>query len=207
MEQRSPEWFAERLGRVTSTSAAAILNPKARAASTTTLIGELVREIATADYKNIPDTFWMRHGRETEPAAVAAYELYTGRKVSPGGFLVSSHDDLLGASPDGIIGFREGSLEVKCLSPDNHGAVLVQQGPVDSGHLWQMAWHMMIGETRWCDYVCYCPDYPEHLRLFIKRYRLSDVIGEVEAVSSAWHRVWGFLSTYRGHLDRLNLSL
>ena len=70
MEQRSPEWFAERLGRLTSTTAKVIFN--GRAAGKQTLLGELVTEIATANYKDIPDTFWLRYGRETEPKAIAA---------------------------------------------------------------------------------------------------------------------------------------
>jgi len=228
MEQGSREWLAERIGRVTSTSAKVIINPRATPAGRLSLMGQLVREVATADYKDVPTTFWMRHGREMEPEAIAAYVLHTGRHVSAGGFSISSRSDLLGDSPDGIVGFYNGCIEAKCPDADNHGITLVKQAPYDDAYLWQMAWHVMVGEVDWCDYVSYNATYPEHLRLFIKRYTLADFFPEIvkkgrkyktkedepdtvittaEQVAAAWQRVFDFETTYQQHLSRLGLTL
>jgi len=227
MDQRSPEWFAERMGRITSTSAKVIINPSARPDSSATLMGELVREIATGDYKDVPDTFWMRHGREQEPKAIAAYEMYTGVKVQDGGFHISDRHNLMGDSPDGVVGLFEGVVEAKCPSPEEHGRVLVQSAPKPE-HRWQMAWHLMVSGALWCDYVSYCDEYPEHLKLFIKRYTLLDiwpdkiikgkiykskpdisdkVITSAEQIGEAWGKIGNFIDTYQGHLQRLGLTL
>ena len=223
MEQRSAEWFAARLGRITSTSAKAIINPSARSDSATTLMGELVREIATADYKDVPQTFWMRHGEETEPLALSAYELYTGVKLAAGGFTVSDRHHLLADSPDAVVGLFDGVVEAKCPSPDEHGRVLVARAAKPE-YLWQFAWHMMVSGAGWCDYVSYCPDYPEHLRLFIRRYTLLDIFPDTvkksrkkdesdqtiisaEHIGAAWGKIGNFLDTYQNHLTRLGLTL
>lgn len=225
--QQSKEWFADRIGRVTSTSAKIILSPKTQQGSKETLIGELVAELATADYKEVPQTFWMRWGQEQEPKALAAYELYTGRKVEPGTFQISGYSPFLGDSPDGIVGLYEGTVEAKCPSNEEHGRILVNNGPKPE-HVWQMGWHIMIGDTNWCDYASYNPNFPEHLRLFVRRYTLADVFPEViikgkkyktredipdrvittsERLKEAWANVESFLSEYRGHRERLGLTL
>jgi hypothetical protein len=213
MEQRDPEWYAARIGRATSTCAKVIINPRATKPGRDSLIGELVSEIATANYKDVPDSFWLRHGRELEPQALAWFEMWTGNTVIPGTFQVSKKHDLLGDSPDGVVGFHEGTLEIKCPSPENHGKVLVTQQPYDTSHKWQIAWHMMIGGYQWCDYVSYCPSFPEHLRIKVVRMTLADIFPKTsnatreDKLNEAWASVWEFIDNYTGHLKRLGLTL
>ena len=228
MEQRSPEWFAERIGRITSTSAKVIVNPRATAAGRDSLRGELVSEIATASFKHVPETFWMRHGTTYEPYAIAAYELEKGTHVAAGTFQVSDYNDLLGDSPDGVIGLGEGCLEAKCPNSENHGAVLATGEPYDSSYVWQMFWHLLVGGYEWCDFVSYHPDYPEHLRLFIRRYTMADIFPEKlikgkkfktkddtpdkiitteEQVNFAGLAIQTFIDDYQATLVRLGLTL
>lgn len=226
--QRSPHWYAERIGRITSTSAKVIVNPRATDSGRKTLKGELVAEMACADYKDVPDTFWMRHGREMEPYAISEYEFHTNLVVAPGTFQVSSVNDLMGDSPDGVVGFAEGCLEAKCPNRENHAYVLANNEPYDTAYKWQMLWHLLVGQYKWCDFVSYNRDFPEHLRLKIIRYTLSDIFPEYvikgkkyktrpnvpdkiittsAQIDAAWQKIDDFITDYQATLVDLGLTL
>ena len=78
MEQRTPEWQAARLGKITGTKAHNLLQSPA---TRKTLLVQLFREVATASAKIIPETPAMLRGTELEPEAVRAYEEYTNQTV------------------------------------------------------------------------------------------------------------------------------
>ena len=199
MEQRSPDWFAARLGRITSTRAKAVLSK--RKDSKITLIGELVRELATANNKDVPQTFWMRYGTETEPKAIAAYQVLTGALVAPGGFHIHPLFDVVADSPDGMIGLKEGVLEIKCPAPDTHGKYLAAD-IVPTEYESQVDWHLFVTGRSWCDFGSYCPDFPPDLQFFRKR-----VFAEDRDMQSIHDRVEEFIGMYESVLDRLDLRI
>src|SRR4051812_17167414 len=106
--QRSNEWFAARVGRLTGSVAADAMagplksggEPAARRDLRTRLALErLCQRSLEDDYLNAD----MKRGIELEPEALAAYEAATGNLVQVTGFL--SHTELLaGCSLDGHIG-------------------------------------------------------------------------------------------------------
>ena len=109
MEQRSPEWFSVRKGRVTGSNVAAILGDDPYRTSEDVLRA-MVRDYhgAVSEYQDNPAMAW---GRSNEATAIGLFELSTGMTVDKCGFF--PYEDWLGASPDGLIG-DDTILEFKC---------------------------------------------------------------------------------------------
>lgn len=111
MEQRSPEWFAARVGVITGSRVGSILgvNPFQSEAD---VLRSMVREFAGAE-NEFTGNAATNHGERMEPVALAFYEKLTGNKVDQTGLVKHEDFDWLGASPDGLIGI-DGGLEIKC---------------------------------------------------------------------------------------------
>lgn len=106
-EQRSPEWFEARKGKITASIAAACLG-----LCPYTSRQEAWRRI-TGKARGGSNKH-MQWGVEFENDAKASYECETGYLVEETGFWVHPTIPWLGASPDGLVG-RVGMVEVKCL--------------------------------------------------------------------------------------------
>ncbi len=115
IEQRTPEWFASRKGKVTGSVAGAALglNPYMTASQ---LIRRMVR-----DYHNLESEFTgniaTEYGTLHEPMALLGFLNKYGYPVDEVGFFVHPDYKWLGASPDGIFvnAFGESCiLEIKC---------------------------------------------------------------------------------------------
>lgn len=113
----------------------------------------------------------MQQGIEREPLARLAYEEETGNVVREIGFVM--HDVLrAGASPDGLMG--TGGLEIKCPERTAHLRYL-QQPAEPPEYRWQIQGQMWICELEWVDFACWNPDFPEGLRLIIRRIPRDEV--------------------------------
>lgn len=201
VEQRSPEWFAARAGRLTASSAGDMLariskgEAAARRDLRTKLVIERLTGVPQEDGYVSKD---MQRGIDQEAAARAEYELATGAFVQAVGFL--QHPDLMaGCSPDGAIEDFAGVLELKCPRPANHLECL-RSGTLPARYLPQVTHALWISDARWCDFVTYCADFPEPIRLFrvriardetqiaayelMAREFLAEVEQEVEAVKA-----------------------
>lgn len=108
-EQRSHEWFAQRVGRITGSRVGAVLG-LSPFQSRKNLIAEMVDEAngVRKDLSNIPAIKW---GVEHEDQATREFEFMNSVSVEQTG----QHDigDWGGASPDGLIG-EDQLLEIKC---------------------------------------------------------------------------------------------
>jgi putative phage-type endonuclease len=167
--QGSPEWLAERAGKVTASMVSAVL-AKPETAGYRDYQAQLVAEILTgktqgSDYTNAA----MQFGTEMEPLARSAYEAETGFSVDEVGFCQHPTIERAGASPDGLVG-NSGLVEIKCPKVATHLAYLLA-GVVPAGYKNQMMWQMACSGRDWCDFVSFRPDLPEHLQLFIIRYK------------------------------------
>jgi hypothetical protein len=90
-----------------------------------------------------------------------------------------------GASPDGLVG-NSGLVEIKCPKVSTHLAYLIA-GVVPAGYKNQMMWQMACTGRDWCDFVSFRPDLPEHLQLFIVRYKRDAArILELETAATAF---------------------
>lgn len=108
MQQRTPEWEAARLGRVTGSVAGAILGLSPHM-SRDDVLRRLVRDWHGAEDEMKPNIA-TRHGTAHEDGAIVDFQMETGIGVKPVGFL--PYEDWLGASPDGLTD-DGGVLEVK----------------------------------------------------------------------------------------------
>jgi putative phage-type endonuclease len=154
MEQRSPEWFAARKGRITGSSVGAILglSPFAKPDD---IMRRMVRDYHNADpeFKGNVATEW---GTYHEPGAITEYEMFTGRTVEPASFYM--WEDWLGASPDGFVG-EHGLIEVKCPFGlrDLMPPVLFKTAKMQAHYYAQMQIQMFVTNRQWCDFWQWTP--------------------------------------------------
>jgi len=194
--QGTPEWLAARAGRVTASMISNVLM-KPETAGFRDYQAQIVAEILTgkpqgSDYTNVH----MQYGTETEPLARSAYEAETGFSVDEVGLCIHPTIERAGASPDGLVG-NSGLVEIKCPKVATHLAYQIA-GVVPSGYKNQMMWQIACTGRDWCDFVSFRPDLPEHLQLFIVRFkRDSEKILELETA------VISFLSTVDAMLAKL----
>lgn len=180
-EQRTDEWFAARLGKVTASRVADLMatTKTGYAASRDNLMAQLVIERLTNHQQESYTNASMQWGTEQEPFARAAYEIATGQMVDECGFVPHPTIADAGASPDGLVG-AEGLVEIKC--PNTAGmidALLTQTVP--GKYNTQMQMQMACTGRAWCDYVVFDPRMPAKAQLFIKRVpRDPDFIKKME---------------------------
>lgn len=174
MEQRSPEWYSARLGKVTASRVADVVarTKSGYAATRANYMAFLVCERLTGQRGVSFQSAAMVHGMETEPAARAAYEARTGDFVVEVGFVVHPVITMSGASPDGLVG-DDGLIEIKCPNTSTHIDILLE-GNIPSQYITQMQWQMACTGRQWCDFVSYDPRLPENMQLFVKRVMRYD---------------------------------
>src|SRR6056297_2347524 len=106
MEQRSPEWFAHRLGRVTASRIADVMakTKSGPGAARKNYMADLVAERLTGEAKEGFTNAAMQWGTDMEPQARAAYEFVTDAVVTEVGFIDHPKIEMAGCSPDGLVG-------------------------------------------------------------------------------------------------------
>ena len=167
--QRSPEWFAARLGCVTASRVSDVIakTKSGWGASRATYMGQLIAERLTGRSSESFSNGAMQWGTDTEPAARAAYQFYTDLTVAEAGFVPHPTIALSGASPDGMID-DDGLLELKCPNTSTHIETLLGQS-VPGKYIAQMQWQMACTGRQWCDFASFDPRMPESMSLFIQR--------------------------------------
>jgi len=169
MEQRTEEWFAARLGKVTASRVADVIakTKTGYSASRDNYMAQLVCERLTGQQGESFTNAAMQHGTDTEPLARSAYEAYADLMVEEVGFVQHPKIEMAGASPDGLVGLF-GMLEIKCPNTATHIDTLLTQS-VPTKYITQMQWQMRCCERQWCDYVSFDNRLPAELQLFVKR--------------------------------------
>jgi len=198
IEQGTPEWFAQRLGKVTASRVADIIakTKTGVAASRGNYLAQLVAERLTGQAADSFKSGAMQHGTETEPMARMAYETETGQMVTEVAMIQHPKIEMAGASPDGIVG-EDGLVEIKCPNTSTHIATLMAD-KAPSGYMAQMQWQMACTGRAWVDFVSFDPRMPEDMQLFIKRVpRDENLIAEYEA------EVIKFLAEVQETVDKL----
>jgi putative phage-type endonuclease len=198
IEQGTPEWFAQRLGKVTASRVADIIakTKTGVAASRGNYLAQLVAERLTGQAADSFKSGAMQHGTETEPMARMAYETETGQMVTEVAMIQHPKIEMAGASPDGLVG-EDGLVEIKCPNTSTHIATLMAD-KAPSGYIAQMQWQMACTGRAWADFVSFDPRMPEDMQLFIKRVpRDEKLIAEYEA------EVIKFLAEVQETVDKL----
>ena len=184
-EQRTPEWFAARAGRLTASVAGDMLATikSGEAAARRNLRLRLVLERLTGKPQESGYvSAAMLQGIEREAEARAYYEALTGNAVENTGF-VQHTGHMAGASLDGCV-FDDGRivkvLELKSPEPSAHLAV-IRTGNIGAAYQAQVMHALWITGAESCDWMSYNPDFPEKLRAkLITILRDDDAIADYE---------------------------
>lgn len=199
IEQRSPEWFAARAGRVTASRIADVMAKTAKGwgATRTAYHDQLVTERLTGICEQGYNNAAMQWGTEQEPNARDCYAFAAGVSVAEEGFVPHPTIAMAGASPDGLVG-DEGMVEIKCPNSGTH-VVTLRGGPIPDKYMKQMQFQMACTGRRWCDFASYDPRLPVEMQLHVQRVERDDaMIAEIEAA------VIAFLAEVEATVDDLN---
>lgn len=163
--QRSAEWFAARLGRLTGSCAGDVLATvkSGEAAARRNLRLRLVLERLTrvsqeSDFVNSA----MQTGIDREEFAFRAYEALTGDMAVRVGFC--QHNELMaGCSPDGYLGDFAKLLSIKCRQPAAHYE-FIKSGTIPADATAQIRHELWITGATECDYFSWNPDFEPALQ-------------------------------------------
>lgn len=196
--QRTDEWFAARLGRVT---ASRIADVRARTkagwgAARKNYMADLIAERLSGEHIAGGTGAARRWGQEIEPEAKRAYEFYRDAQIVEVGFIPHPTIADAGASPDGLVG-ESGLVEFKCPTVITHLETL-ETDEIAPEYLQQMQWQMACTGRDWCDFSSYDPRYPESMKLYVQRVKRDD--DTIEAIEKD---VVVFLSELRARVDAL----
>jgi hypothetical protein len=188
--QRSPEWFAIRLGKLTSSGIAPMLARRKSGGWSSTrqnyLVQLMLERLTGAPAGSDFQSKAMADGIEREPLGKAAYEFEKNATIQPVGFVPHPRIGMSGSSPDGFVGER-GVVEFKSPIPATHWATLHAKKsikPVDEEYVNQMQWHLACTGRQWCDFVSFCPEFPPTMQLVdVRCYRDARRIAELESAA------------------------
>ena len=179
--QRSPEWFAARLGKATASRISDIIakTKTGWGASRANYAAELIAERLTGKNAESYINTAMQWGIDTEFQARIAYEAHTLATVQEIGFIAHPRIPMSGASPDGLVGAK-GMVELKCPNTATHIDTLLGQ-EIPKKYIVQMQWQMACAGRTFCDFVSFDPRMPESMRFFRQRVdRDEDLIRSLE---------------------------
>ena len=199
IEQGSPEWFAQRLGKVTASRVADVIAKTKTGYSTSrdNYMAQLVCERMTNTVAESFTNTAMQWGTETEPLARAAYEAHADVLVDEVAMITHPTIEQAGASPDGLVG-DIGMLEIKCPNTATHIDTLLTQ-TVPGKYITQMQWQMACTGRKWCDFVSFDPRMSDGLQLFVKRVNRDDAY-----IQMLEKEVIQFLTELDGKIKKLN---
>ena len=167
IEQRTDEWFAQRLGKVTASRVADVIakTKTGQAASRDNYATQLILERLTNNKEEFFKSSAMQWGIDTEPMARQAYELRRDVFVDEVGFIDHPTIEMSGASPDGLVE-KNGLVEIKCPESKTHMEYLMSGKP-PAKYIPQMMWQMACTGREWCDFVSFDPRFPTNLQILV----------------------------------------
>lgn len=164
-EQRSPEWYAARVGIPTASEFSKIISPLGKeSTSADGYANELIAELmAGQDVDGFEGNKWTDRGKEMEEKARQYYEARYDVETRKVGF-ITDDDHTMGCSPDWLVG-EDGIGEAKCLAGKTIVALLLPKPEakktVDKEFYPQVQGQLFITGRKWCDQVIYHPKVPK----------------------------------------------
>lgn len=159
-EQKTEDWHKLRLGKFTGSDFHIYYGKSKKRddgiyTKTAERITKTRSDSATFSNKH------MERGNLLESEAIAIYELEKGVEVKQVSFI--ELDDKVGCSPDGLVE-KDGMIEIK--SRDNHiflKEFITGKKAIPPSVITQMQFNMYVAERKWCDYICYNPNFTKSL--------------------------------------------
>ena len=188
--QQTPEWFAERCGKLTASRLHEALakdkSGKGPGITRENYLWDLYCERTTG----VPctDSYVspaMQLGKDTEALARRAYSFHTDTDVVEVGFVQHPTIPMSGASPDGLVG-TDGLIEIKCPNRATHGK-MTDDGVIPGKYIMQMQWQIICADRLWCDFVSFNQSFSVEENYFQKRIeRDDDMIAMLEKEARAF---------------------
>ena len=203
-EQRSKEWFDDRLGYITASRFGDVMT-KARGAGISktaeSYINEKIAELMTGQSRELSGEA-LSWGVELESQARNLYEITRLVEVKNTGFIKSSCMPYVGGSPDGLVGIH-GGIEIKCpYNTVNH--LEYMKGVIPKAYYAQIQGNIWISGLDWIDFVSYDPRLiDEERRLYIQRVERNTKFIAEELVP----KLDEFIKVYLETLKFYNLSI
>lgn len=177
--QRSPEWYALRLGKPTASEFSRIVTSDGdRSKSASGYAIQLAAELfAGKPLEAWEGNQWTERGRDLEDEAIARYEFQSDLETRPVGF-VTDDAGMVGASPDRLVG-DDGLLEIKCLSAGRHIAAILyfeRNGHCPPDYVQQTQGQILVCQRQWCDLVFYHPELPMLVLRRTRVHRIHDAL-------------------------------
>lgn len=158
IEQRTPEWYEARRGRITASMVGAILG------HSPWMTREDAMRTMVRSWHNAPSEFTgnvaTQYGEFHEEHALADYVMGTGNAVEKVGFITRDH--WAGASPDGLIGLV-GGLEIKCpykfrySKPEDMPEAVFLPLEEQPHYYSQVQFSLWVCERAWWDFFQWSP--------------------------------------------------
>ena len=190
IEQRTDEWFQQRLGKVTASRISDVIAKTKTGVSTSrqNYLVQLVSERLTGKKGDSFVNQAMLDGIERESAARELYMQTKGVSVTEVGFFDHPVIKNSGASPDGAVNAEEegkyaGLIEIKCPIETTHTNTLMSKS-VPSKYIPQIQWQMasVSPNVKWVDFISFNPNFPDTMQLFVARVERDNAyIAELEA--------------------------
>jgi putative phage-type endonuclease len=190
IEQRTEEWFQQRLGKVTASRISDVIAKTKTGVSTSrqNYLVQLVSERLTGKKGDSFVNQAMLDGIERESAARELYMQTRGVSVTEVGFFDHPTIAMSGASPDGAVNAEEdgkyaGLIEIKCPIETTHTNTLMSKS-VPSKYMPQIQWQMasVSPNVKWVDFISFNPNFPDTMQLFVARVERDNAyIAELEA--------------------------
>lgn len=193
-EQRTDEWHAKRIGRVTGSMVGAILG-LAPYMDRDDVMRSMVRAYhgAKPEFEGNVATEW---GVANEAGAIKEYEMETGNTVRKCGFY--TYEDWLGASPDGFAG-ENVLIEIKCPYGIRKDKKPEFKHIDDQQHYYaQMQIQMLCTDTDHCHFYQWTP----HDTLLSYVMRDNNYLNEIlPQLKSFWHEFLAEIERPEKHLE------
>jgi len=158
-QQRTLEWFANRLGKVTASKVSAILTNSRKSGELSqtakTYMLEIISERLTGIPKLIGKNIAIEHGVLYEPEAIKTYEYVTKTKVNLVGSIDNPTFKYTSGSPDGLVDY-DGIIEVKCPNTANHINTVLTDN-IKKEYIAQCQFNLWNTGRSWCDFISYDP--------------------------------------------------
>jgi len=167
-DQRTAEWYARRVAKVTASRVADVLakTKTGYSASRAAYMADLVVEAMTGQPK--PNGFVspaMQRGIDMEPTARDRYSAKTGNLVEQIDFVDHPTIASAGCSPDGLVG-DDAIVEFK--TPETHTHFdYIESRTVPSRYYAQIQFQLACTGRKKADFVSFDDRVPEHLQLLI----------------------------------------
>lgn len=145
VQQRSVEWYNQRLGRFTASEITRLLGKLTTATGLKAFESYCMEKATESVFGLIEDeytSFDMQRGIDTEPYAFDAFYELMGEQfieVRKSGFV--NYGDHAGASPDGLVGEKD-DLEIKCPNAKNFFKLAITR-EVPENHYAQMQMQLL----------------------------------------------------------------